>query len=370
MREQVRAQLDEMLGSVRPLHWPLEFPEVFFLNEAGHHQGERERVGFDAIIGNPPFIGGQRITGALGVPYRNYLVEAIARGQRGSADLVAYFYLRGFDLLAEGGHLGLIATNTIAQGDTREVGLDQIVNWDGLIHAANPSRKWPGQAALEVALVHIVKGEWKISCALAEKAVSAITPYLSEPGEVVGNPHRLAANAGKSFIGSFVLGMGFVLTPDEAAALIEKDVKNTQVLFPYLNGEDLNSRPDQSPSRWVINFRDWPLNRETAPPDYEGFVAADFPDCLQVLEEKVKPERTRTNQTAICFAKTYRKIGGFTLKNVLHFTKQSRRYPKYWLLRKPARFIHSFVFVPNEWVYGHKLVVFSLRNFSDLSVLS
>ena len=109
--------------------------------------------------------------------------------------------------------------------------------------------------------------------------------------------------------------MGFVLTPDEAAALIEKDERNRQVLFPYLNGEDLNSRPDQSPSRWVINFFDYPLERideeewtlltedekeqqaklGRVAPDYSKPVARDFPDCIAIVEEKVKPERTREN---------------------------------------------------------------------------
>ena len=51
-------------------------------------------------------------------------------------------------------------------------------------------------------------------------------------------------------------------------------------LFPYLNGEDLNSRPDQSPSRWVINFFDWPLDRDSASEDYEGPVATDYPELL------------------------------------------------------------------------------------------
>lgn len=40
----------------RPFHWPLEFPEVF----------AHERGGFDGIVGNPPFLGGQRITGVTG----------------------------------------------------------------------------------------------------------------------------------------------------------------------------------------------------------------------------------------------------------------------------------------------------------------
>lgn len=84
-----------------------------------------------------------------------------------------------------------------------------------------------------------------------------------------------------------------MLTPGEAEALIAKDARNREVLFPYLNGEDLNSRWDQSPSRWVINFRDWPLDRESAPAGYRGPVAAEFPDCMRIVDERVRPERQR-----------------------------------------------------------------------------
>jgi hypothetical protein len=97
----------------------------------------------------------------------------------------------------------------------------------------------------------------------------------------------------RSHVRALVLGMGFVLTPEEAQALIDKNPKNRDVLFPYLNGQDLNSRPDQSPSRWVINFRDWPLDRGSAPQGYAGPVAADYPECLAIVEAKVKPERER-----------------------------------------------------------------------------
>ena len=81
---------------------------------------------------------------------------------------------------------------------------------------------------------------------LNDKPVSGITPFLTEPGTISGPPHRLAANAGKSFQGSIVLGMGFVLEPEEAQRFIDKDARKRDVLFPYLNGEDLNSRPDGS----------------------------------------------------------------------------------------------------------------------------
>ena len=89
-----------------------------------------------------------------------------------------------------------------------------------------------------------------------------------------GKPHTLATNLGKSFQGSIVLGMGFVLKPEEALALIQKDPRNRDVLFPYLNGEDLNSCSDQSPSRWVINFHDWPLEK-----------AETHPDCMKIVRK-------------------------------------------------------------------------------------
>ena len=126
--------LDQPAGGFErdPLHWPLEFPEVF------------DRGGFDAVIGNPPFLGGQKLTGALGPAYRELLISAIGRGARGSADLVAYFLLRAHDLLNPGGQTGLIATNTLTQGDTREVGLDQVVT-AATIRQSIKSRRWPSR---------------------------------------------------------------------------------------------------------------------------------------------------------------------------------------------------------------------------------
>ena len=83
-RAQMRldASRPEDAPSRRPLHWPIAFPEVF-----------ADGGGFDAMIGNPPFIGGQRLSGAAGGDYREYLVHWLADNAKGSADLVAYFFL-------------------------------------------------------------------------------------------------------------------------------------------------------------------------------------------------------------------------------------------------------------------------------------
>ena len=119
-------------GQRRPFHWVLEFSEVFW----------RDNPGFDAFVGNPPFLGGQRITGILGTVYRDWLVKYIAEGRRGSADLVAYFYLRAWSLLRDGGNFGLLAVNTIAEGDTRQVGLESMAKMGAVIYAASPNEPW------------------------------------------------------------------------------------------------------------------------------------------------------------------------------------------------------------------------------------
>ncbi|WP_461296682.1 Eco57I restriction-modification methylase domain-containing protein [Streptomyces harbinensis] len=264
-------------GFVRdPVHWPLEFPEVF---EAG-------KGGFDAVIGNPPFLGGQKLTGALGEAYREYLVHGVGRGKRGSADLVAYFALRAHQLLNAGGQTGLIATNTLAQGDTREVGLDQIVA-DGVeIRRAVKSAPWPSKSAvLEYCAV------WTSAAEVGERAErvlggvavpGGIGTSLSPRSRVSEWAEPLNANQGISFQGSNILGLGFTLPEEEARAWIAEDERYADVLFPYLNGEDVNRNPSHKTDRWVIDFQTWPEGR-----------AREYQKAYIKILRDVKPERSK-----------------------------------------------------------------------------
>ena len=280
----------------RPFHWAIEFPEVFA-------QG-----GFNAIVGNPPFMGGRHILAANGMGYRQYLMSHIAF-VNGAADFVAYFFLRGFGLLQGNAVMNLIACNTISEGDTRQVGLERVVSNGGEIICAHPNMPWPGDAAVAISPVAIYKGLWTGPRALGEKTVEKISPFLTDQDDC--SPEVLSQNANQSFQGSLVLGMGFTLTQEEADALICKDARNEDVLGRYLNGEDLNSDYLQRPSRWVINFYDWPLKRFGAvswnsmsqdeqencyrngvvPEDFPGGVASDYPLALEIVEQRVKPER-------------------------------------------------------------------------------
>ncbi len=256
-----------------PFHWALEFTEVFA-------QG-----GFDAIVGNPPFQGGKKISGAIGGQYREFLVTWLADGIRGSADLVAYFFLRAAGLLRSPGGFGLIATNTLAQGDTREVGLDQLQERGLVLHRAIASEPWPGGAHLEMATVWGRHGKWAGTVALDRVEVRGITSGLITRSRFEGTARRLHSAQGSSFIGSYVLGMGFVLSPDEAGELLADDPANAEVVRQYVVGEDLNQRPDGSPSRCVIDFRDWPEER-----------ARTYRAPFARIESRVRPEREKNNR--------------------------------------------------------------------------
>ena len=229
------------------LHWPLAVPEVM------------ERGGFDAIIGNPPFLGAKKLSPTMGQNLREWFVNVLAGRRAGNADLVAYFFLRAFSLLNERGTMGFIATNTVAQGDTREVGLDRMVDSGFTITCAIQSRSWPSRNAnLEFAAVwgtrHVVSPQVTMVC--EDESVPRISTLLEPAGRVEGKPERLNENSGIAFQGCIVLGKGFILEPEEAGEWIAEDPRHAEVLFPYLNGEDLNSRPDCSASRWVVDFNE------------------------------------------------------------------------------------------------------------------
>lgn len=291
---------------IRPFHWELEFPEVF----AG------EEAGFDAIVGNPPFAGKNTLIAGHRDHYLDWL-QTLHPGAHGNADLVAHFFLRAFALLRSGACLGLIATNTIGQGDTRESGLRALIEAGGAITRATRRFPWPGEAAVVVSVVHVAKGQAQRPM-LDGAQVRRISAYLVE-GDLDASPMRLAANSGRAFIGHYICGAGFTFDDDQAEkgnatsteemrGLIQRDKSNNSRIRPYIGGAEVNKDPTQAHHRWVIDFEDFPLRRVSddirdredstssgvdAPLDYKGPVAEDWPDLLSIVRRLVRPERSR-----------------------------------------------------------------------------
>ena len=283
---------DELLSAVRvlkaglkpvnPFHWELEFPEVF----AGN------RRGFDVMVGNPPFLHGKKISGVLGECFCAWL-KVIHSETIGNADLVAYFFRVGLLLVTDGGTFGFLATKTIREGDTRHSGLRWICGNGGTIYSATRRIVWVG-AAVIVSAVHVIKGAFIGARKLDGRDVPVITAYLFHKGGN-DNPDTLSANAGQSFQGSIVLGMGFTFddTDKKGVAtplavmhdLIRKDSRNKERIFPYIGGDELNKSPTQDHHRFVIDFGGMT----------ECEARGGWPDLMAIVEQRVKPERMKTN---------------------------------------------------------------------------
>jgi hypothetical protein len=340
----------------RFFHWALEFAEVFPPSPFGRGAGG-EGSGFDVILGNPPFMGGLKISGNYGDQYRKWL-ESCFSPFAGRADLCAAFFRRAFALLRPGGRLGMIATNTLGQGDTRESGLKVILAQGGRIPFAQRFVKWPGQASIEVNLVVLHKlpspriGEESALAILDDQPVLSISSRLD--AEVESQPKPLRQNADKAFMGDNLHGIGFVIEISEAESLLARDERNKNCLFPFLNGEDLNTHPKQMPSRWVICFHDWPFEQ-----------ARQYPDLLSIIEQRVKPERQALTHDR------YKRIR----EHWWHFVAYGKGLRRAIaplrrvLVRSRVSELHMLAFVPKGYVYGDATVVFAFEDDYHFALL-
>ncbi len=228
----------------RPFHWAVEFPEVM------------GRGGFEAFVGNPPFMGGLRVSESLGAQY-NRLLVALNDGATGKTDLSCYFFRRSGDMIRPNGCVGLITTNSLIQGLNRRVSLDHLSSRGYRIVHATPSVRWPGAAAVEVLSVCLHNGPWKGKCMLGGKLVESINCDLTggtSSRADVGGALPLKKNERRAYVGPFAYGDGFLLTKAEARSLIDEDPRNAEVISPYLIGQDINTDPEQKASRYIVAF--------------------------------------------------------------------------------------------------------------------
>jgi hypothetical protein len=352
--------LDEV--GLSPFHWELEFPEVF----------ARTNGGFDAIIGNPPFVTGRAIRGTLGEPYPRVL-RSLRSHTHGNADIAAQFFLRTAEVLRKGGCFGLVATNTIKQGQTRATGLQYLLSEGEVeIYDGTTDYPWPvlGGAAVVVDVVHGCRGEAQVPRFIriitdgveSSEQVEEINSLLAE-GPELADPVVLKANAGRSFQGSIVLGKGFVLEPAEARSLVDADPKNAEVVRPYIGGEELNSNAPGAGGmvlfdRYVISFFKR-SEREAA--------AYELP--FRIVEERVKPERTRKKPD-----------GSFKLRRPLPqrwWQFADKRPALYSAISRLERCLvtarvskhHLFGFQPTDRVFSEALVVVAFDDWFSFAVL-
>jgi hypothetical protein len=286
-RAALQAAADRLHAGPHPVpcfHWEIEFPEVF----------ARENGGFDAFVGNPPFLGGWGISGAMGGHYLDFIVSRFP-ASGGQADLVAYFFRQAFNSVRGTGSIGLIATNTIAQGDTRATGLTWICLHGGIIYSAEKRCRWPGQASIIVSIIHILKSGTAFEVRLDGRVCSWITAFLFHRGGHEA-PAPLLENQEKCFKGVDIGGMGFTFDDTEKNGIasplsalrriIEQNPASEEVIAPFLGAEEINNDAEHAHHRYVIDFGESDLEE----------AQSNWPELFAIVEEKVKPVRMLNNR--------------------------------------------------------------------------
>jgi hypothetical protein len=340
---------------ITPFHWPVEFPEVF----------ARDNGGFDAIIGNPPFLGGAKIWPNFGGCYVEWLKFVHENTGGKGVNLVAHFLRRSIEILRNEGSFGLIATNTVAQGDTRNAGLKQICASDCTIFRVVRKLRWPGDAAVVVSVIHVIKSRIAPTPLINDQLVEAINSMLL-PTAVEMEPKPLQANQGICFRGSDTYGTGFIFTEtggadsagsiEDMKALLVKDSRNAERIFPFLGGRELSNDPRHQHTRYAISFADFSLTE-----------ARCWPDLLNIVERTVKPKRD--------------KLGGYSVaeRRRDYWWQYGTYTPALFKAIAPLRKVcatgaaatmhHMMSIVDARQIFSHKAIVFSSEDMGFFAIL-
>jgi len=271
---QIQNLKESMNGKIKDaFHWPLEFPEVFEKNG-----------GFDAVVGNPPYLGGLLIANVFGRDYYQYLSHL--RGHRkGNPDLGVFFILRAFSLLKPNGVMGMVVTSSLRNTGNKQVGFDYLLSLGANIYWAIPLLNWPGSAKITVSTFSMIKGKWDDARELDCQDV----PFISGGLDTVNlrEAAELPNLKGLRSEGYNLLGEGFVLSFEEKENLISKDQRSSEIIFPYFRGEDIVEMPNLTPKEWAIDYND--VGEEDA---------KKYPFVYERVKRLVEPCRTeRSGQT-------------------------------------------------------------------------
>ncbi len=197
----------------------------------------------EAIVGNPPFLGGLKIRSELGEDYLNRLQSRFP-GVNGRADFCSFWFRLTHERLLPNGRAGLVATNSIREGNTREASMDYIVRNGGTIVNAVSSQQWPGESVVNVSMVNWVKGAAEgephyliFNGMVYERDV--IPPSLQLSADL-GAAHKLAANANGSSQG-LVLGTKEFQIDESTATSLRCDARAQRFLSPMAGASHLLS---------------------------------------------------------------------------------------------------------------------------------
>ncbi|TAE61764.1 MAG: class I SAM-dependent DNA methyltransferase [Nostocales cyanobacterium] len=308
-----------------------------------------EWVKADAIIGNPPFLGGKNMRLNLGDKYIDRIFQTFP-DVKDSVDFCAYWFRLAHDKINENGRVGLVATNSISQGKSRIAALDYITQNSGYIHEAISTQPWSGEANVHVSIVNWCKQKPE-KYYLDDQIVSQINSALKSSIDV-SQAVRLKANLNKCFQGVIPLGKGFIVTASQVQEWINKDAKNHDILKQIILAKDLTDNPYLQPERWIIDFNDMSIED-----------ASDYQLPFEHIKHNVKPERDHNRRDV-------RRLNWWKFgENSPKMRKAISTLSFYFIVPRHSKWV---IFIPgkSEWLPADSTTVVASDDFYVLGILT
>ncbi|MEA5535776.1 DNA methyltransferase [Crocosphaera sp. XPORK-15E] len=303
----------------------------------------------DAIIGNPPFLGGYRIRQELGDNYAEKVFSKFSDVQA-QIDFSSYWFRLSHENIEGKGRVGLVATNSISQGKSRVAALDYITNNGGYIYEAISTQPWSGEANVYVSIINWTK-ELPIKSFLNNDIVTKISSALKTTTDI-SSSQQLKVNLNYSFVGTQPNSKGFLITEEISDNWIQSDSQNRDVLKLFSSAKDLASNPHGKPSRWIIDFANMNLEE-----------VSEYKLPFTHVKEYVKPERIN-NREAVLREKWWR------FKRTNEAMRKALKKVNFYLNIPCHSKWFIFLTAENSWLPGNSTAVVTSHDFYILGILS
>ena len=303
----------------------------------------------DAIIGNPPFLGGNRIRQELGDDYIERIFKRFS-DVKAQVDLCSYWFRLSHENLNKEGRAGLVGTNTVSQGNSRSASLDYVIDHNGYIHEAISTQRWSGEAKVHVSIIN-----WcyqKPSNIYLDNQLVGILNSSLRASLDVSKALKILANSNRCFEGAKPNAKNFLISEEKTKNWLNADSKNQDVLKLFLDAKDLVDNPKIYPSRWIIDFDNRSLEE-----------VSDYKQPFDHAKIMVKPEREKCRELVLKEKWWRFKRTHAALRNALTSLEI--------YLAVPA---HSkwFIFLPcdSKWLPGNSTKIVASEDFYILGVLT
>jgi type II restriction/modification system DNA methylase subunit YeeA len=303
----------------------------------------------DAIIGNPPFLGGKHMRLELGDQYVDRINKSFV-DVKDSVDLCTYWFRKSHQSTDDSGRIGLVGTNSVSQGRSREASLEFISKNGGFIHEAISTQVWSGEAKVHVSIVNWSKETPKILY-LDNKKVDLITSSLSAATYVL-EARKIKANSGKCFQGVIPAGKDFIVSEEIVFQWAKQDSRNEEILKPYSMGSNLARNPNGRTDRWIIDFNDMSIEN-----------ASKYEDVFKHVKSLVKPIRDKNRDSRA------REYWWRFLRPRPEMRETVAPLDSYFAVPRVSKWF-IFLSIPSIWLPGDLNVVMASDDFYILGILT